>query len=161
MAGEKRILIVGIGNLLRQDDGVGCRCIEYLQTQPLPPEARLMDGGTGGLTVAQEMLDYDAVIVVDALQSGQAPGSVTRFEWGKDRLVAKDFCFDPHGWGVLAPLEMIAGDRKPPRVIVYGVEPEWTEYGMELSPAVENALPRVAEAVLQEVNRLPHEEEKE
>ncbi len=72
-----RTLVAGFGNVLRGDDGFGVEVIRRLEQEPLPPGVTLMEVGTGGLRLAQELLTaYDHLIVVDAMTRGGAPGSL-------------------------------------------------------------------------------------
>lgn len=73
----KRTLIAGFGNVLRGDDGFGVEVVRRLEESPLPPGVTLMEIGTAGLRLAQELLSpYDHVIVIDAMTRGGAPGSL-------------------------------------------------------------------------------------
>jgi hydrogenase maturation protease len=72
-----RILIAGVGNLLRGDDGFGVAVAHRLLSTPLPEELRVMDVGIGGIHMVQELLEpADALIVIDAVDLGRAPGTV-------------------------------------------------------------------------------------
>lgn len=72
------ILIIGCGNLLRGDDGVGPLLIRHLWERELPPGVRLADGGTAGMDVAFKMRGADRVILIDACRTGAAPGTIYR-----------------------------------------------------------------------------------
>ena len=78
---ERRpILILGIGNILLRDEGVGVRVIETLQQQKTPDTIDLVDGGTSGADLIDILADRRKVIIVDAVDAGKAPGTVIRFE---------------------------------------------------------------------------------
>jgi hydrogenase maturation protease len=72
-----KILVAGVGNLLRGDDGFGVVTAHRLLAQPLPSEVRVIDVGIGGIHLVQELFDSpDALVVLDAVDSGRAPGTV-------------------------------------------------------------------------------------
>ncbi|MGH9081715.1 MAG: hydrogenase maturation protease, partial [Acidimicrobiales bacterium] len=76
-----RVLVAGIGNIFLSDDGFGVEVVNRLSEEPLPPGVRVTDVGIRGLHLAYELLDgYDAVILVDAVPMGEAPGTVAVIE---------------------------------------------------------------------------------
>ncbi|MGA2798987.1 MAG: hydrogenase maturation protease [Thermoguttaceae bacterium] len=72
-----RVLILGIGNLLMGDEGVGIHAIKTLQEEPLPAGVDLVDGGTGGFNLLSYLGEYPTVILIDAAMDGRDPGNVT------------------------------------------------------------------------------------
>ena len=72
----KRITVLGIGNLLMQDDGVGVHVIRHLQERELPPEVKLIDGGTYSYDLLEFIIEADTCIVVDAMHGGGEPGTI-------------------------------------------------------------------------------------
>ena len=150
----KKILVAGMGNLLRGDDGFGIRVVERLTTMSLPAGVELFDAGGAGVALAQKLMDgYDACIIVDATLQRGAPGTLYRFqpqvtqaptEIGMHNL-------DPSKVLVLAQ----ALDALPADVLVIGCEPENTEeLCEELSPPVFAAVDKAVEMVLREMERL-------
>jgi hydrogenase maturation protease len=77
MESHPRLLILGIGNLLMGDEGVGVHAIEVLQKERLPVDVKLLDGGTGGFHLLSYLQDYPTVILIDATMDSHAPGTVT------------------------------------------------------------------------------------
>lgn len=76
-----RVLIAGVGNLLRRDDGFGVEVARRLQTVPLPPDVVVVETGIAGIALVQELQDgWDALVVVDAVDHGRAPGTVMFIE---------------------------------------------------------------------------------
>ena len=73
-----RVVVLGIGNVLLGDEAVGVRVIEALQDYALPPEVELVDGGTCGMELFDQLIDVDLLIVVDALLAGKKPGEIDR-----------------------------------------------------------------------------------
>lgn len=144
----KRTLIAGFGNVLRGDDGFGVAVLDRLQARrDLPAGVTLLEVGTGGLALAQALLDpYDRVIVVDAMSSGGAPGSlyVRRVE-----SVAPATEVDLH---LAVPARALsvaqALNALPAEVYLVGCEPQDVdELLMSLSPTVEATVSRAIRAI--------------
>jgi len=77
MIDDNKILILGVGNLLLGDEGVGIHAISALSKRPISHEVRLLDGGTGGFHLLSEIEDYEEVIIIDATMDGQQAGTVS------------------------------------------------------------------------------------
>ncbi len=145
-------LILGVGNPLQGDDGVGVRVAEMLGARELPPGVKLEDAGTPGLGLAAELEGWSRVIVVDAVRMGQRPGAWRRFGPEEVRLIASGDVLASHEPGIAEGLALAqALDMLPDEIVFYGVEPACCEMGQELSPAVSGALPGLVEAILAEI----------
>ena len=136
----RRTLIAGFGNVLRGDDGFGVEVIRRLEAQALPPGVTLMEVGTAGLRLAQELLSpYDHLIVVDAMTRGGAPGSVYTLRVDE---VAPATAVDMHAAipsRALAIAKALGG--LPAEVHLVGCEPDGVdELGAALSPPVRQAI---------------------
>ncbi len=134
-------LLLGVGNLLLSDEGVGVRTIEALEQRfRFPDEVVLQDGGTSGMELMEVMANRDLLVVVDAVQSESAPGSLFILE---DNDVPAYFTerLSPHQLGladVLMALHMT--DEFPRKLILLGIEPASLAPGMCLSPVVACAM---------------------
>ncbi len=149
MTKQKRIVVLGVGNLLKGDDGVGVRVIEALERGgTLPPGVELVDGGTGGPTLMTEFAGADALIIVDAGELGAAPGTVREFALKDVAEASAPRPFSLHDVGVMGLIDLArqAGEL-PPVVRFVVVQPERFDTGDRLSPAVAAAVDRAAEAV--------------
>src|SRR3989344_943348 len=115
----KKTLVLGLGNTLRGDDGVGVRAVENLTL-----EADVMSGATAGFSLLESMKNYEKVVVVDAVEMGQAPGTIARFsaEAVLGLPVARNFSL--HDFGLLEVLKMgKALNEGFNNVIIIGVQP--------------------------------------
>lgn len=150
------IVILGIGNLLMGDDGLGVRVIEALQSRDdLPPGVDLVDGGTGGPTLMVHFEGARALIVIDAVNLNAAPGTVRAFGLEDIEGDAAPMRFSLHELGVMPMLDLARRlDGLPPTVRIIGVQPERFDIGDALTPAVAAAVPRVVELVMEEVRKL-------
>ena len=73
---QKDILILGLGNILMGDEGIGIKAVEYLQGKDLPEEVDLLDGGTGGFQLLSLFQTYRHIIIIDAAIGGKSPGEI-------------------------------------------------------------------------------------
>jgi len=146
-----KVVILGIGNILLKDEGVGVRIIEYLHRFSFPPQVELVDGGTATFDLFGLFTETDHLVVIDAVKGGMSPGTIYRLE-PKDLLPRQHTPISPHDLGLLDALDMAAKiGRLPHSVVIFGIEPKEIDWGMELSPEIEGIIPKVADLVLAEV----------
>jgi len=142
--------IIGCGNLLLKDEGIGVHLIEYLKRQPLPEGVELVDGATGGFDLIPFIEDAQEVIIVDAVQAGGTPGAVYRFT-PEDFETAAAPGTSLHDVTLKDIFHIIQLKRPLPPVVIFGVEPQEISWGMELTDAVRNGLPALAGMVIKEL----------
>ncbi|WP_058912691.1 HyaD/HybD family hydrogenase maturation endopeptidase [Entomohabitans teleogrylli] len=144
-------LLLGIGNLLLSDEGVGVRAIEALEQRfAFPPDVELLDGGTSGMELLDAMASRDLLIVIDAVQSHQEAGSVFILEDG-DVPALFTRKISPHQLGladVLMALKMTG--EFPRKLVLIGIEPASLAPGMTLTPTALQAM----EVALRETLRI-------
>jgi hydrogenase maturation protease len=150
-----RIVVLGVGNILLSDEGIGVRAIEKLQQDyDLPPEVVVIDGGTTGMEMLEDLSNADHIVIIDAVRSGRAPASIVRLA-GEQVPVFFKTKLSPHQIGlsdVLATLEFIG--EQPGGVTVIGVEPVSLDTSMSLSPQVEARLPELMDLLVTELHEL-------
>jgi hydrogenase maturation protease len=149
-----KTLILGIGNLVMSDDGVGVIVVQRLQREyRLPPEVTVMDGGTLGLDILPHLEGIERLIVVDALNTGKAPGSCVRLA-GNEIPLALETKLSPHQMGLkdLLTVSLLMG-HAPKEMVLIGVQPGCIEMGTELSPAVEVRIETMLESILSELKQ--------
>jgi len=136
-------LLLGIGNLLLGDDGVGVVALRRMAALRWPPDVELFEGGTAGMALAPTLEQRELVVVIDALAAGDPPGTIRRLDPEKLRTVstAKLSVHDLHLLDALAETQLVG--RAPRRVVVFGIQVADTSLGIGLSPAVERAVGRV------------------
>lgn len=149
---EKRILVLGVGNVLLQDEGVGVRVIENLQANyHFSSNVELMDGGTLGLKLLEPIAQTDYLIVVDAVQNGQPAGTLYRLpaEELEKRVTFKNSLHQLDLVETLAYADIL-GNR--PKAVIIGIEPEdISPWGMELTQTVEARMAELCSQVLVEI----------
>lgn len=146
------IRVFGLGNPTRGDDGIGWLVAGQLKERvPEGVDVRLALGES--LELIESWSGASLVIVVDAVSSGVAPGTVHRFVAGRDPLPSRPRT-STHGLGLAEALAMArAIGRTPPRLVVWGIEGGCFEVGAGISPDVADAVPAVVNGVLNDVAR--------
>ena len=149
--GRRPILVLGIGNILLRDEGMGVRVIEQMQKIHLPDDVELVDGGTAGADLLDVLAERQKVIVIDAVQSDCEPGTVLRFT--ADDLIQPDGVgMSLHELGLGEALTMTRQLGCAPKdVVVFGIKPKDTGCGLELSEEIVASVPKVIELVLAEI----------
>jgi hydrogenase maturation protease len=145
-----KTLILGMGNLLLCDEGVGVHVARALAQRDLPPDVAVVEAGTAFLDVLPNIEKADRILLIDAMEAGGAPGSVYRVPF--DQCLHPEMLASLHGFDLSRVLFMAGSDRTP-EVTVFGVEPARIEWGTELSPVIQQVLPAIEKAVLNEVSR--------
>ncbi len=152
-----RLLILGLGNILCQDDGVGTAAVEMLRrTFVAPDEVQVLDGGTLGLSLIPYMEDADEAILIDAIRDDAQPGTLVRLEGDEVRPAVEDR-LSVHQVGVadvFAGLELLG--RVPRRVVLWGIVPRSLNLGLGCTLAVEARLPQLVHQVVAEAQRMGH-----
>ena len=146
-----RTLILGIGNLLLCDEGVGVHLARALQQERLPENVVILDVGTAFLDALPEIELADRIIMVDAMEAGHAPGTVYRIPF--EDCAKRDMLASLHGFDLSRTLFM-AGRETTPEAVVIGIEPARIDWGVELSPEVQEMFPALIEAVKTEIARI-------
>ena len=141
--------VLGIGNVLLRDEGIGCHVIHALEGIPLP-DVKIIDGGTCPDVVGL-LEDADKLIVVDAVKAGGIPGQIYRFHLEDITLEQKPF-LSLHDMGLVDNLMLMKLWHSIAEAVVIGVEPKEIEWGLELSPELQEKIPQIIEAILAELN---------
>ena len=141
-----KTLILGVGNLLLRDEGVGIHVIRELEKENLPPDVSLMDGGTGGLHLINWLQDYDRIIMVDATLDNNPPGTIRLI---KPRY-ASDFphLMSAHEIGLRDMIEAMSlmGHLPEIQLIVISAA-DISDVGMDLSPELQAVIPEIVQLV--------------
>ncbi|OGB33121.1 MAG: hydrogenase expression/formation protein [Burkholderiales bacterium RIFCSPLOWO2_12_FULL_61_40] len=147
-----RAVVIGIGNTILTDEAAGVRVVEALErAYEVPPNVQLIDGGTSGMEMIEELSNLDILIVVDVVKTGAAPGTVVKIS-GDEIPVFFRKKLSPHQVAlpdVLACLELL--DTMPKEIIVLGVEPVSLELGMEMTSTVARQVPVLVEMAAAEL----------
>lgn len=149
------VVVLGVGNVLMSDEGVGVHTVTTLESRYAFPEGvRCVDGGTSTNELLGDLEDLDHLIVIDAVSAGAEPGALVRLD---GEAVPKAFTtkLSPHQVGIsdlLATLTFMG--RGPKNVVLFGVEPERLSLAMELSPTIAARVPELCAQVVAELERI-------
>jgi hydrogenase maturation protease len=144
-----RILVVGVGNTVMRDDGLGVYTLERVKEQELPANVDTVEAGTALMDALPDLKPYDKVIFIDAVQSDSEGVHTMRLLDFKGQL---DSSFNAHEMGIEETLRMrLLEDKVLPEIVIMGIKPEKIEFGTELSDNVASKIPELAEAVLDEI----------
>jgi len=146
-----RIGLLGLGNLMRTDDAVGMLTLRSLtEDSRLPPEVHAIEGGSLGLDLLDSLRGVSHLLALDAVDTGVAPGTLVRFEG--DELAGLPVSKSVHLLGfsdLLGVLRLM--EAAPAEVVLLGVQPESTDWGTVLTPALEAAQKDLVQAALRQI----------
>jgi hydrogenase maturation protease len=153
---QESIVVLGVGNILLKDEGIGVRVIEKLIAEyDFPENVKVVDGGTQGLWLMSTIQETDHLIVVDAVLGGGTPGTLYRLE--RDDLPkglrAKQSAHDSDLIESLNLCNLL--DKGPKSVVVIGIQPlDITPYGLELTAPVSSKMGDLVSKVMEELNKM-------
>ncbi|MDU8924989.1 HyaD/HybD family hydrogenase maturation endopeptidase [Pasteurellaceae bacterium LIM206] len=148
-------LILGIGNILLSDEGVGARIVQELEKlKNITPHFDLLDGGTSGMELLDEMAGREHIIVIDAVLADKQPGDIIVLN---DEEVPAMFGrkISPHQLGlsdVLSALKLT--DEYPRHLCLIGIQPESLDSHIGLTQTIQNRLPAILDCLQQQLRRL-------
>lgn len=149
----RKVFVIGVGNYLLGDEGVGVHVVNRMRSGPLPEGVEVVDGGVGGLFLLEFFEKADKVILVDAVLGGGKPGDIyvvkpEEFEEGGVKSLSSS-----HDVDVQLLVKVAREMNALPELILVGVEPKnYKEVGVTLSREVEEAIPKVIEMVFKLIN---------
>jgi hydrogenase maturation protease len=150
------VVVVGIGNLLLKDEGIGVHVAQALERAPSPGDVELqvVDGGTSP-NLLPFVEGIDKLIILDAAKGGGEPGAIYRFSPEVITMEDEDIT-SVHQIGLLETLRIMKSlGREPKKVVIVGIEPKEINYGLELSPELERKIPDITAMVLKEIAANP------
>jgi len=142
-------IVVGIGNVLLRDEGIGCHVAHALESVPLP-DAEVIDGGTCP-DVLQLVADADKLVIVDAVRGGGLPGQIYRFR-PEDIELEEKRVLSFHDISLIDSLKSAQLRHHVGETVIIGVEPRELSWGLELSPELQEKMPQIIDVVLDELN---------
>lgn len=149
---KNKILVLGVGNSILSDEGVGVHLARQLQEENFPPNVEIQDGGTQGLELLAYMDDVAKLIIVDCVRAGSEPGSIFRFEPDAVDVIPKQYKISFHDLGIYDFLRIASAMETLPPTIIFGMEPQIIDWGEELSPPVQAKMEKLKAFVIEEIN---------
>jgi hydrogenase maturation protease len=153
---QRKIVILGVGNLLLRDEGVGVHLIQSLDKDDLPLKAdsyqlSVIDGGTSP-ELAPLVEGADKLIIIDAVKGGKEPGTIYRFNID-DVILNSSMRLSLHQMGVVDNLRMLELlGKRPKTTIVIGIEPKTMDCGLELSTEIQSKIPKITSLLIKELS---------
>ena len=145
-------LVLGVGNILLADEGVGVRVVEAFQKRYVTPEGvDVLDGGTAGMDLLDALSGRSHIVIVDAVRTGAEPGTIVRLT-GKQVPALFNNRISPHQLGisdVLAILRLI--DQEPGHIALIGIVPAGLDPGLDLSSVIADRIDEMVELVADEL----------
>lgn len=149
-----KVMVVGIGNLIMQDDGVGVHAIKALEELGFSDDVELIDGGTHSYDLIEEFCRAENLIIVDAMHAGGEPGTIYRAPFDELGLEPDQNITSLHEMHFVEAMKMTRMLGYNPTTTVFGIEPAIIEISMDLSPEVAKKFPRLVELIHQEILRI-------
>jgi hydrogenase maturation protease len=145
------ILVIGIGNEYRSDDGVGLLVVRGIRAKPISAVTIKEESGEGAALI-DAWQGFQNVIIVDAVSSGATPGTIYRIKAEREHMQAKFFHYSTHAFSLAEAIELarVTGCL-PVNVLVYGIEGKIFSAGTRISPAVQIAAKKVMEQIIEDV----------
>ncbi len=153
-APPRKVLILGVGNLLLGDDGFGVHLINSLAEISFPPNVRLLEAGTVSHQLIPLLREIDHLIIIDVVEAGDAPGSIFRFS-PQDMQFSKEQMVSLHQISLIDVLMMAEMTGGRPKTIIIGVQPkDVSSWSLELSDEVRAVIPKVKDLIFDELKKL-------
>jgi hydrogenase maturation protease len=143
--------IIGVGNLLLRDEGVGVHLIEYLREKSLPPDVELIDAAAGGFDLLEHIEGAERVVIVDAIKAEGEPGAVYKFtpaDFQTDAVTTTSL----HDVALKDIFHILELKKALPAITIFGVQPKEIALSAELSPVIAALLPRLADLAIEEIS---------
>lgn len=146
---NSQTLIIGLGNELLGDEGVGVHGVRSLRQEKLPENVEAIEVGTAILDALEYLESADRIIILDAMKGGSSPGTIYKVQLADCK--EKTAIASMHGFDIFRVMALSQVSKVPP-VTVFGVEPEKIDWSLELSPAVSESMPFLLQALREELS---------
>lgn len=145
------VLVLGVGNILLGDEGIGVHVVGELEKEKLPGNVELMDAGTALFSIVHLLKKRKKVIVIDAAKGGEEPGTIYRILPSQIKNEHNKI-LSMHEMGLRECLATLRYEGVPQDVVIIGVEPDLIDWGVQLSPRLQQKLPEIVRVVLSEIS---------
>jgi len=145
------VLILGVGNMLLGDEGIGVHVIRELEKKKLPGNIELMDAGTALFSILHLLKKRKKIVVIDAARGGKRPGTIYRILPSQAKNEYNKL-LSLHEMGLMECLAEVENEARPRDIVIIGIEPDSIDWGLRLSSRLQKKLPEIVKAVLSEIN---------
>jgi len=148
-----KFLIIGVGNLLLKDEGVGIHVARELQKRVLPSWVEVIDGGVVGIGLLEFLQKASKVVLIDAAEMDLNPGAVIRFTPEEVKTKVENLRFSVHHFDLLQIVELAkALGQCLAQVVILGIQPKEIRWEIGLTPEVQAVVPKVMEVAWKEMD---------
>jgi hydrogenase maturation protease len=151
---KKDVVVVGLGNILMTDEGIGCVIAgHFISRQEKYPGVEFVDAGTGGMSLLHIISGRKKVVIIDCALMGTEPGTIRRFTPEQVQSVKKLSHYSLHEADVLKIIEMARKlGQCPEEIVIFGIEPQRIQQGRELSETLSEKLTEYIKTIEKELN---------
>ncbi len=149
----KKLLVLGVGNILLMDEGIGVHAVHELMEETWPEDVDFIDGGTFTQDIFYLFQEYEIILVLDIVKAGKEPGTIYRLD-EDDLRKDESQTLSLHDIDLLDSLSMTELMGHKPELHVLGIEPEKLDWDMELTPTLKKRFPYYLEITRREIQRL-------
>ncbi|MFZ5640774.1 MAG: HyaD/HybD family hydrogenase maturation endopeptidase [Bacillota bacterium] len=146
-----RVLVLGVGNDLLTDEGIGVHVARRLANEPLPPDVTVYDGGVGGIDLLEVIQGCDRLIIVDAVNAQAEPGTVFRFRPDEVECILREHKTSLHQVDLFDTIKIARFLGSCPEIVVIGIQPKEIDWGLALTPELTVILPGILALVRDEI----------
>lgn len=147
----KKIMVMGVGNLLLGDEGFGIHIIRELEKLKLPKNVELLDGGVLGPNLLGYIDNLDKLIIIDVVNAGAKPGTIFKIKPEQIKEASQKYISSFHQIGILEAIDMAKILGKEFETIIFAIKPKSIEIGMQLSRELKEKIPEMIKLVLNEI----------
>lgn len=147
-----KVLILGVGNVLLKDEGIGVHVIETMAQMQMPENVTLVNGGVSGIDLLDVIGESDRLIIVDAMDAGEAPGSIFRFNADEVKMMLDEHKTSLHQVDLFDTLKIADFLDRCPETVIIGIQPEEIMWGLEPTSTLSGLIPKIIDLVISEVH---------
>jgi hydrogenase maturation protease len=147
------LTVIGIGNTLRGDDGIGPVIISELKKENYPDSIRLLDIGSDTFSIIEHLTFEQPVLIIDCAQMGKEPGEIIKIELKEENLSILDKAISLHGFGFSEVYRIAKKLNNNVYCTIIGVQPKSLEFNTDLSKEVRNKIPSIKKMVIREIKK--------
>jgi hydrogenase maturation protease len=145
--------VIGLGNILRGDDGIGPVVIEELKKSKLPSPLQLLDAGSDAFTVLDHFLGSDPILLIDCARMGKDPGTVQKIRTEDIECIPTDVGMSLHGYSLAEVWQIARSMGSKKELAIIGVEPEKVQFNSGLSEVVKKSIPIIIKMIVEEAKK--------
>jgi len=146
-----RVTVMGVGNDLLRDEGIGVHVIKAMEGQQFADGVRIVNGWVAGIDLLQEIQNTDRLIIIDAIDAGSRPGTVYRFRAEEVDVMINRHKTSLHQVDLFETLKLAKFLGGYPETVIIGIQPRDIVWGTELSPLLASLIPRILDVVRDEI----------